>query len=250
MFYPIYWEGLNILKDALDLLLKETKEALDEYANALFILYNRAIQHLESIRVLTEAGLYGDAFAVSRNLTSDVSMIQYLKHKPELIQQFLTEKQETYQDKKNDFAENFSERAIHNTLTENGVQPFKTSFQLLSKASHASAFGSQLYGKYGKDGKYYLKYGPGYEDMKALALFGIISGGHYDLLDNILIYRSGKSDKRPPEWKPIEDGTIALGLKIDLFSEAATVTLNELKKNIDATEDSQPSKETDVKQGS
>jgi len=229
MFYPIYWSGLKTLKTAVKLLIEENTVSENRYVTALLLLINRSIQHLESMRLLTERGLYGDAFVLSRSLMSNVAMAQYLKYKPELVEDFLKESRDDYQDKKSGFSTKFSEAAIHKVLTDNGVQPFSNSFQVLSKTAHASAFGAQLYGSRGsKDQQYHFKYGPGYETEKALAIISIISAGHYDLLDNILVYRCQQDSN--PEWLEVLTEERQLRIRVDIFSTAAITTVEQFKK--------------------
>lgn len=230
LFYPVYWSGLEALKKAIRLLLEENLISENRYVTALLVLVSSSIQHLESMRVLTERGLYGDAFVLSRSLMSNVAMIQYLKYKPELIEDFLKESKEDYQDRKSGFSANFSESAIHKVLTDAGVPPFRNSFEVLSKTAHASAFGSQLYGSRGsKGGQYHLKYGPGYETEKALALFAIIGAGHFDMLDNILMYRTQQEPTK--DWKEVLNDTNELEANVNIFSASAVGVMEELQKN-------------------
>jgi hypothetical protein len=225
IFYPIYWSGLKTLKDAIALLIKENFASENKYVTALLVLANRSVQHLESMRILTERGLYGDAFVLSRSLMSDVAMIQYLRYKPEFVEDFLKETRESYQDKKSGFSTKFNETAIHKVLTDAGVPPFRNSFEVLSKTVHASAFGAQLYGsRGGKGDQYHLKYGPGFETEKALAVFAITSAGHFDLLDNILAYRCQQDPT--PEWLKVLSETNALEGRVEIFSQSTVAAMN------------------------
>ena len=62
--YPIYWEGLNLVKDVINLLIDDATNCLDDsskkFSLAYLLLINRSLQHIESVRLLTERGLYGD----------------------------------------------------------------------------------------------------------------------------------------------------------------------------------------------
>lgn len=169
------------------------------------MLINRALQHIESIRVLTERGLYGDSFVLVRSLMSDVSMIQYLHFHPELLDLFLTEKQDDYQNNKN-FKKAFNETTIEKELVDKGLPPFSLSFQALSKASHASSFGSQLYGSKGeKSSQYYLNYGPKFQPEKALILLDIAAGSFYDLITLVLWHRFHTKEKIDNEgWEKVK----------------------------------------------
>ena len=227
LFYPVYWSGLKTLKEAIRLLIAENLASENKYVTALLVLANRSIQHLESMRILTERGLYGDAFVLSRSLMSNVAMIQYLRYKPEFVEDFLKETRESYQDKKSGFSTKFSETAIHKVLTEAGVAPFRNSFEVLSKTVHASAFGAQLYGSRGAKGdQYHLKYGPGFESEKALALLAITSAGHFDLLDNVLAYRCRQDST--PEWERVLAETNALEDQVEIFSQSAVAVMDTL----------------------
>lgn len=230
LVYPIYWEGLNLLKDVINLLIEDTTKSEDggakKYSMAYLLLINRSIQHIESIRLLTERGLYGDNFVLMRSLMSDLSMMQYLHFHPELLDLFLNEKQEDYQTNK-EFKKAFSESAVENDLVARGITPFSTAFQTLSKASHASSFGSQLYGSRGEqDGQYHLNYGPKFQPEKALMLMDLITSSHYDLINNVLWHRHhAKEVLDTEEWDRIKTDLRGLKKRVDTLSEAARKTI-------------------------
>ncbi len=94
--YPIYWEGLNLVKDVINLLVDDATNCPDgnrrKFSMVYLMLINRSLQHIESMRLLTERGLYGDSFVIMRGLMSDLSMMQYLHFHPELLDLFLNEK--------------------------------------------------------------------------------------------------------------------------------------------------------------
>lgn len=217
--YPIYWVGLNLTKDVINLLVQEIEESNGrekKYNTAYLMLLNRAIQHLESVRVLTERGLYGDSFALIRSLMSDLVMMQYLHFHPELIDTFLNEGQDDYQNNKY-FREAFSEATMRSDLIKRGVKKFGTSFQILSKISHASSFGSQFYGFNKGGSKYHLNYGPAFQPKMALMLMDLVATGHYDLITNILWHKyQGDEDLNSNAWMKIDS-------RFELFSEQVVI---------------------------
>lgn len=238
--YPIYWEGLNLVKDVINLLIDDATNCPDDrgkkFSMAYLMLINRSLQHIESIRLLTERGLYGDSFVIIRSLMSDLSMMQYLHFHPELLDLFLNEKQEDYQTNK-EFKKAFSESAVENDLVDRGVTPFGSAFQMLSKASHASAFGSQLYGSRGeKDGQYHLNYGPKFQPEKALMLIDLVTSSHYDLVTNVLWHRyHAKEEIETDAWNKVKDDLRKLKDKVEILTNAAKETIKvlwpELTKN-------------------
>ena len=229
--YPIYWFGLDIAKDVVNLLIEDVSTCPDgdrkKYSQAFLILINRSIQHIESIRILTERGLYGDCFVLTRSLMSNLSMMQYLHHHPELLDLFLKERQEDYQHNK-DFKKAFNETTIEKELVEKGLPPFGSAFQVLSKASHASSFGSQLYGSRGKEkGQYYLNYGPKFQPEKALLLMYIVAGSHYDLVNLVLWHcYHAKEEIDTAGWEKVKIDLRKLKKDAEIFSEAALKTVN------------------------
>src|SRR3989344_9099563 len=228
--YPVYWEGVNLIKDVINLLIEDAISNQDEhtkkYSKAYLLLINRAIQHVEGIRLLSERGLYGDSFVLIRSLMSDLSMMEYLHFHPELLDLFLSEKQEDYQANKK-FKKAFSESAVENDLVGRGVKPFGTAFQVLSKASHASSFGSQLYGSRGEgEGQYHLNYGPKFQPEKALMLMDLVASSHYDLVNNVLWHRyhSGE-DIDMDDWNKVKKDLRDLRRRVKTLTEAAKETI-------------------------
>lgn len=239
--YTTYWSDLNLLKDVVNLLIDDVSSCPDgdrkKYSKAYLLLINRSIQHIESIRLLNERGHYGDSFVLIRSLMSDLSMMQYLHFHPELLDLFLTEKQEDYQTNK-DFKKAFNENTIENDLVGRGVQPFGSAFQMLSKASHASSFGSQLYGSRGKkEGQYHLNYGPKFQPEKALMIMDLVASSHYDLINNVLWHRyHSKEDIDTDSWNKVKKNLRDLKRRVETLTEAAKETIRilwpELAKKI------------------
>lgn len=235
--YSIYWTGLNLIKDVINLLIEDATNATEDakkYSMAYLMLLNRSIQHIESIRLLTERGFYGDSFVILRSLMSDLSMMQYLHFHPELLDLFLNEKQEDYQDNK-EFKKSFSESAMEKDLVGKGVKPFGSAFQMLSKASHASSFGSQLYGSRGeKKGQYHFNYGPKYQPEKSLMLIDLVVSSHYDLVTNILWHRyHAKEEIDTAGWNKVKDDLKKLKGKVSIHTEAAKETIKFLFPELD-----------------
>lgn len=234
--YPIYWFGLRVMKDVINLLIKDATNYPDglekKHNKALLIILNRSVQHIESIRLLTERGLYGDSFVLIRSLMSDLSMVHYLHYRPELLDLFLDEKQEDYQVKK-DFKNAFNETVIENELVNRGQVPFGSAFQLLSKASHTSSFGSQLYGSQGeKKGEYHLNYGPTFQPEKALLLMDFVAGFYSDLISAILFHRyQSKEELDTEHWSQVKFNLRKLSKDANIFAEAALKTVNMLWPN-------------------
>lgn len=228
--YPIYWSGLGLVKDVINLLIDDATNCADgnrkKYSLSFLLLLNRSVQHVESLRILTERGLYGDSFVLLRSLMSDLSMMQYLHFHPELLDLFLNEQQEDYQTNKA-FKKAFSENAIETDLVGRGVRPFGTAFQVLSKASHASTFGSQLYGSRGKGaGQYHLNYGPKFEPQKALMLMDLVASSHYDLVNNVLWHRYHSGEEiDTEEWNKVKDDLEELKDQVTVFTDAANSTI-------------------------
>jgi hypothetical protein len=227
--YRIYWFGVNLVKDVINLLIDDATNAVGDkkkYALAQLLLLNRSIQHIESMRLLTESGFYGNSFLVLRSLMSDLAMLQYLHFHPELLDLFLNEKKDDYQEN-NDFKKAFSEGAVEKDLVERGIKPFSSTFQVLSKVSHSSSFGSQLYGSRGeKGGQYHFNYGPKYEPEKSLMLLDIIVSAYYDLADNILWHRyNAKEEINSGAWNKVKEDVGELRSKINIHTEATKDTL-------------------------
>lgn len=228
IIYPIYWSGLNLIKDVIELLIKETadcKESTGQYNLAYLMLLNRSVQHIESIRLLTERGLYGDGFFLLRGVMSDLSMMTYLHYHEELLGLFLSEQKEDYQ-KNQSFKEAFKESAIEKDLTGRGMKPFSSSFQILSKTSHSSAFGSQLYGSRGEGKNYHFNYGPKYQAEKSIILMDIITSSYYDLVANVLWHRNdNKEEINTNGWKNVRIKLSKLKGQITINTQAVKDTI-------------------------
>jgi len=189
--YTIYCHFLKVNLQIKDELTQEITDKIDrKFSKAFLILLNRSIQHTESIMLLTERGLYGDAFVLYRNIISDSDMMCYLHFKPELIDNFLNEKQDTYQ-KDSVFKNQFNDHVLRTELEKQGMKSTTNIFNLFSKASHASAFGAQLYSRRAKNdnNKFYLKYGPGLERERALIILFFTMLMHKDFANIILWHR-------------------------------------------------------------
>ena len=168
---------MTTLLNTVDILIKEVEYKKDFLFNkAALLLLSRSIQHSESILLLTENGLYGDSWIITRSIFSDMNMFQYLHLCPELIKMFLEESANEYQSNK-EFRKLFSETTVRKKIESRGMSPFKDTFDKMSKTAHASSWGAQLYGtRANKKSQYHFKYGPGFETEKALAILsGIVS---------------------------------------------------------------------------
>ncbi|OGZ21966.1 MAG: hypothetical protein A3G47_02085 [Candidatus Zambryskibacteria bacterium RIFCSPLOWO2_12_FULL_39_45] len=224
--YPIYWFGLNLVKDVINLLIEDFTNSPDgnrkKYNQVFLILFNRSVQHIESTRILTERGLYGNSLVITRSLMSDLAMMQYLHFHPELLDLFLNEKQEDYQINK-EFKKAFNETKIENELVERGVKPFGSTFQLLSKASHSSSFGSQLYGSRGKNKEqYHLNYGPKFQPEKAIMIMSLTVDSFYDLVNNVLWHRHHADENMDGEdWGKVKNDLRKLKKDVEIFGKIA-----------------------------
>jgi 8-oxo-dGTP diphosphatase len=233
-FYPIYEESLSTLLRVVDILIKEVEYNKDSLFNkATLLLLSRSIQHLESILLLTENGLYGDAWVIARGVLSDMSMLYYLHFRPELIEMFLKEEGDDYQLNKR-FRKLFNETVIQEELQQHGLSSPQDSFQKISKAAHASSWGAQFYGtRAEKKGQYHLKYGPGFETEKALAILAAIISAHWDYLNTILWHRHhNKLDISSPEWEKIKDDVLKLEIEVTKFSTIGMSVLFEFKDRL------------------
>lgn len=234
VFYTIYCHFLKLTLQIKDELAQETKTKIDgKFNKAFLLLLNRSIQHAESIMLLTERGLYGDAFALYRNIISDSDMICYLHFRPELIDKFLAEKQDTYQIN-NDFKNFFSDRVLQIELKKRGLKSTANIFHLFSKASHASAFGAQLYSRRSskdKD-KFNLKYGPGLERERALIVLFITMLVHKDFASIILWHRKENHlDIRSSFWINILEKIEKMDKDIQKLRYLTVTALDKMETN-------------------
>jgi len=101
----------------------------------------------EAIRTLLYKGLYGSAFIIKRTFIFDVHMLWYLYFNPHLIDEWLSEKFITYQDR--NWREKFSETTIIKALESKGKEynfaPSLIEFSFYSKAGHPSMFGVRFF---------------------------------------------------------------------------------------------------------
>lgn len=236
--YSIYWSGVELILEVVSLLTGE-EEAVgndskpdNQYSKAYLVLIGRSIQHAESIRILVEHGLYGDCFPIMRNILSNLNMMQYLHNHPELLDLFLSETQEDYQSNK-EFRNTFSESAVEGDLVKRGWRPISAAFQMLSKTSHASYFGAQLYWTEDyKSGKHHLKYGPRYEPKKALLLTDFFSGVHSDHLDMIIRHkRDLKESLNDRKWHEVRREADRLSREVRNLWHSTQIALNLLWPN-------------------
>ncbi|MBP9762364.1 hypothetical protein KBD34_01985 [Patescibacteria group bacterium] len=231
--YPVYWSSLGLIHLIVDLLLDEVTADEDsgdtgvKYSKATLILLSRSIQHVESVRLLLEGGMYGDCFPLTRNVMSDLSMLQYLSYHPELLDLFLLEKQNDYQTRP-EFKAAFSENAIEKDLVGRGQESVSKAFQMLSKTAHASTFGAQLY--WTKDhasGVHNPKYEPIFEEEKALLLGDLLLTAHLDFAAVVLRYRQ-RTGQPTDQWLKVEDELLVLRAKSEQLGRATLVQVNAL----------------------
>lgn len=238
-FTPLYERSLSVLMRIVDILVVEVEEREDlAYNKAALILLNRSIQHAESIRVLNAYGLYGNAISIVRSVMGDMNMLQYLHFHPELVEKFLQEGADEYQTNP-EFKKLFNEYAVEKDLESRGRKSHLDSFYTLSKTIHPSSWGSQLYGRRVGKGKYSLKYGPGFEGEKSLAILLVLATIYYDFIVLILHHRHhDKRDLSFSEWEDIKSSTRKLRQEVDDFCNHATRTLVRHKKKVESTEQS------------
>jgi hypothetical protein len=233
-FYVLYWRGVDLLKDVIKFLISEARAFPDQssvtYTKVLLLLMNRFIQHTESSRLLLERGLYGDAATLSRSSMSDLMMAEYLFHHTELLEMFWNEKEDDYQ-KNRVFKDAFNEGAIDRDSVSRGSTPYGTAFKTLSKASHASAFGSQFFGSQSSagNGQYHFNYGPYFEAKKALSFSTVILGGILDMLIAVFVHEENVGNGQiPDEWKMLEQDVLRFETDVHNFIDAAKATLRTL----------------------
>ena len=191
-----------------------------EFEEAFLHLANRLIQHAESLKMLVELGLYGDAWTIMRSSLSGLDMIYYLHYNPELISLFLKEEKTSYQDDK-EFKKKFSEGAISRNLIKNGMPSRDEAFQLMSKGAHASAYGGQLFCKVvGQN--VHMKYSPGFEADKMAAFSSILCAYHWDIVTAMLWHRHNKGlPLTSPKWKSIIRRQENMARKVQALSNAS-----------------------------
>ncbi len=224
--FPIYSFGLENILKTKDLLINDVENNIDiKYNKACLILLNSSIQHLESIKVLLQSGLYGDCFVLIRSLMSNIAMLQYLHFHPKLLDLFLKESLKDYQNN-SEFKKNFNETAIEKDLESRGISSFKKSFQILSKTSHASSWGAQLYGVRGEVNQYFPTYGPTFDPEKATAISVAIVSGHYDLISIVLWHRQHTDlPIDSSEWDKVKANFHKLEIEISMFLNSALTIL-------------------------
>jgi hypothetical protein len=227
----IYWHSLELTLQVVELLITENDNpkianGVKKYDQCCLLILNRCIQHLESIRTLIHHGLYGDSFVLMRSVLSDLNMMQYLHFRPDLLDLFLHETIDDYQ-KNKDFKNVFTEKVIEDELIRQGLPSLKDGFQFLSKASHTSSFGAQLYCTKDHNSHFhYPKFEPVFEFEKALLLSDVISTVHLDLVDIILNHRHLNSlTLDSQEWKTLIMSRENLMIKSQAISKRNNASL-------------------------
>lgn len=238
--YKLHTKSLVEILRVKDELIKEVEEGKDkDFNTATLLLLSRSVQHIESIYILVERGLYGDAFPLIRCLLSDMNMFYYLHFKPQLLKDFLDEKQESYQiDKK--FKQLFKEAAIDFELEKQGIKSITPAFQTLSKAAHASAWGTQLFGtqNLSEKNKYCPRFGPQMEFQKTLGLLNSVLSAHWDYLNMILWHRYHNGlDIESDFWLDIRKRVKSIKPRLVTLSMISTEFLAELDQELENSSD-------------
>ena len=98
---------------------------------------------------------------------------------------------------------------------------------MLSKASHASSFGSQLYGSRGEEeGQYHLNYGPKFQSEKALMLIDLVASSHYDLINNVLWHRYHSDENIDTDgWNKVKKDLKDLKGRVETLTDAVKETI-------------------------
>ena len=120
------------------------KKEVSRFDEALLILASKMISDAQGARLSIENGWTGTAMGVSRMFWSAHNMIMFLAYYPEYLEEWFSEKHDTYQVDR-EFQKLFAEGNISKKLAEKGFELDKLSFQILSKGSHASYWGAQIY---------------------------------------------------------------------------------------------------------
>lgn len=120
------------------------KEKLSRFGEALVILSSKMLSDAQSMKLSLKNGWTGTAMGISRMFWSANTKIMFLAYYPEYIEDWFSEKHDSYQkDKK--FKSIFGEGTILKKLAEKGFTDTSASFQLSSKGLHASYWGAQIY---------------------------------------------------------------------------------------------------------
>jgi hypothetical protein len=111
-----------------------------------------------------------------------------------------------------------------------GVNTSYSEFQVLSKASYASSFGSQLYCFRGEEkGQYYLSYGPNFQPEKSLLLMRLVACSYYYLTVLILWHWCQADEYLETEnWNKIKSDLGKLKKASEKYSEFSLEELNKL----------------------
>jgi len=222
-FYETYFRSVQLLLKIIPLLEKERNILkIDvEYNRAASTLINKSLQHFESVIVLTEQGLYGDATALMRNVTSDLLMLDYLNLHPELVSKFLEETKTTYQDDSS-FKKIFNEVTMIRELQSHGSVLSMETFSIMSKASHSSHWGSQMYAYDLPNGDIAYKNGPRYEFKKSVAHWAMIVAAPFDFARSVMRHRvHTKLDMISKEWRLVHKEIVAIEPTLDALQASA-----------------------------
>lgn len=118
------------------------------FEEALLILSSKMVSDAQCTRLCVTSGWTGTALGVERMFQSARNMILFLGYYPEYLEMWFQEKHDSYQTDK-EFKRTFSEGNISSSLSKVGFSDNTLTFQLLSKGSHASYFGMQVYASKG-----------------------------------------------------------------------------------------------------
>ena len=219
--FSFYRRGRKLLLYLAQYLIDKRNNSDDQkYEEAALHLINKLFQHGESVKLLVETGLYGDAMTIMRSVISSMNMLYYLHYQPKFIDDFLKETKDSYQENSS-FKSKFNESEINKCLVRHDMPSGQEAFNLMSKGTHASAYGGQLFcSVHGNNA--HMKYAPGFEASKLAAFTSILVAFHWDIVTIMLWHRHSNSlSLAEKEWRSIIRRQGALGRRVKPLSDAA-----------------------------
>lgn len=146
------------------------KKSLTRFDEAFLILSSKMLSDAQCLKLILENGWTGTAIGVSRMVWSANTMIMFLAYHPEHIEDWFSEKHDSYQ-KDRRFKTLFSEGNMLRKLADKGFVDIKNAFDLQSKGLHASYFGVQVYADEG-----HVTFHPRPDIFKTLVLLSETAG--------------------------------------------------------------------------
>jgi hypothetical protein len=156
-----YQKDIKSLKDDIELfgqiikigkgMFKKNRE--NSFIDSYLILANKVMIDINSCHLLWQRGYYGSAFCLLESLRRSVTMMSALYLKPELIEDYLDEENNQYNEDKI-FRNNFAEGNLKKVINDKFGNPEAGNKQYadLSKATHGGSAGARtFYGMISRD---------------------------------------------------------------------------------------------------